>query len=52
MVTEGIFLGHKIFAIGLEVDQGKVSVIKTLLPPTTIKGYEVYWDMLDFTGDL
>ena len=38
MVTKGIVLGHKISAAGLEVDQAKVSVIKTLLPPTTVKG--------------
>ena len=38
MVIEGIVLGHKISATGLEVDQAKVSVIETLLPPTTIKG--------------
>ena len=38
MVTEGIVLGYRIFATGLEVDQAKVSIIKTLLPPTTIKG--------------
>ena len=38
MVTEGIVLGHRIFAVGLEVDQAKVSIIKTLLPPTTVKG--------------
>ena len=38
MVTEGIVFGHKIFAAGLEIDQAKVSVIKTLLPPTTVKG--------------
>ena len=25
-------------AAGLEVDQAKVSIIKTLLPPTTVKG--------------
>ena len=37
MVTKGIVLGHKFFATGLEVDQVKVSVIKTLLPPTTVK---------------
>ena len=37
MVTEGIVLRHKISATGLEVEQAKVSVIKTLLPPTTIK---------------
>ena len=29
---------YKIYAAGLEVDQAKVSVIKTLLPPTTVKG--------------
>ena len=38
MVTEGIVLGHKISAMGLEVDQSKVSIIKTLAPPTTVKG--------------
>ena len=38
MVTKGIVLGHKISAVGLEVDQAKVSIIKTLLPPTIIKG--------------
>ena len=38
MVTEGIILGHKISIVGLEVDQAKVSIIKTLLLPTTVKG--------------
>ena len=38
MVTEGIVLGHRISATGMEVDQAKVSIIKTLLPPTTVKG--------------
>ena len=38
MVAEGIVLGYKIFAAGLEVEQAKVSIIKTLLPPTTVKG--------------
>ena len=38
MVTEGIILGHRISAAGLEVDQAKVSIIKNLLPPTTVKG--------------
>ena len=38
MVIEGIVLGHKISASGLEVDQTKVAVIKTLMPPTTVKG--------------
>ena len=38
MVTEGIVLGHMIFATGLEVDQAKVSIIKNLMPLTTVKG--------------
>ena len=38
MVTEGIVLGHKISADGLEVDQAKIVVIKTLISPTTVKG--------------
>ena len=38
MVTKGIVLRHKISTARLEVDQTKVSIIKTLLPPTTIKG--------------
>ena len=38
MVAEGIVLGYKIYATGLEVDQSKVSIIKTLASPTTVKG--------------
>ena len=38
MVTKGIILGHRISVAGLEVDQAKVSIIKTPMPPTTIKG--------------
>ena len=38
MVTKGIVLEHKISAAGLEVDQAKVSVIKTLPPSTIVKG--------------
>ena len=38
MFKEGIVLGHKILAVGLEVDQAKVSVISTLLPPSNVKG--------------
>ena len=38
MVTEGIVLGQKISVARLEVDQAKVSVIKTILPPKTVKG--------------
>ena len=38
MVTGGIVLGHKIYVAGLEVDQAKVFIIETLMPPTTVKG--------------
>ena len=38
MVTEGIVLEHKIYADGLEVDQEKIAVIKTLMSPTIVKG--------------
>ena len=38
MVTEGIVLGHKIYAARLEVDQAKIVVIKTLMSPITVKG--------------
>ena len=38
MVIEGIVLGHLISVVGLEVDQAKVSIIKTLLPLTTVNG--------------
>ena len=38
MVNEGIVLGHKIYAVGLEENQAKVYVIETLMPLTTVKG--------------
>ena len=38
MVKEAIVLWHKISAAGLEVDQAKIFVIETLVPPITMKG--------------
>jgi len=38
MVTEGIVLGHKISAKGIEVDQAKIEVIEKLPPPINVKG--------------
>ena len=38
MVKEGIVLGHMISVAGQEVDKAKVSIIKNLMPPTTVKG--------------
>ncbi|KAL1223551.1 putative mitochondrial protein [Cardamine amara subsp. amara] len=37
MVTEGIFLGHKISEKGIEVDRAKVKVMMQLQPPRTVK---------------
>ena len=42
IVIELIVLGHKIFAVGLEVDQAKISIIRTLMPPTTVKGIKTF----------
>ena len=42
MVKEGIVLGHKISTTGLEVDQEKIYVIDTLMPPTTVKGVKSF----------
>ena len=42
MVTEGIVLGHKISTARLEVDQEKVFVIETLMPPTIVKGIKSF----------
>ena len=48
MVKEGIMLGHKILAAGLEVDQAKISVINTLLPSSNVKGVRSFLDHAGF----
>ena len=48
MVNEGIVLGHKISIVGLEVDQSKVSVIETLMLPTTVKGIRSFLGYVRF----
>ena len=48
MITESIVLGHKISAAGLEVDQEKVSIIETLMSPTTVKGIRSFLGHADF----
>ena len=47
-VTKGIVLGHKISANGLEVDQAKIVVIKTLMSPTTVKGIRSFMGHVGF----
>ena len=48
MVIEGLSLGHKISAAGLEVDQANVAIIKTLLPSTTVKGIRSFLGHVGF----
>ena len=48
MVTKGIVLGHKISVAGLEVDQAKIVVIKTLMSPTTVKGIRSFLGHVGF----
>ena len=38
MVQEGIVLGHRISAIGIEVDRAKIEAIEKLPPPSSVKG--------------
>ena len=48
MVNKGIVLKHKISVARLEVDQAKVSVIETLMPPTTFKGIIIFFGHAGF----
>ena len=41
-------MGHKISTTGLEVDQAKVAIIKTLLPPRTVKGIRSFLGHVGF----
>ena len=50
MAREGIVLGHKISARGIEVDIAKVEVIEKLPPPTYVKGIRSFKDMWDSIG--
>ena len=48
MVIEGIVLGHKISTTRLEVDQAKVYVIESLMPPTTVKEIRSFFGHASF----
>jgi len=47
MVQEGIVLGNKISARGIEVDMAKIDVIEKLPPPVNVKGI---WSFLGHAG--
>ena len=42
MVQEGIVLGHRISARGIEVDKAKIEVIEKLPPPSSGKGIIIF----------
>ena len=42
MVTEGIVLGRKIFVAGFQIEQAKISLIKTPMPLPTVKGIRIF----------
>ena len=46
--NKGNCLGTKISTVELEVDQAKVSIIKTLLPPTIVKGIRSFLEHAGF----
>ena len=48
MVQEGIVLGHKISARGIEVDKTKIDVIEKLPPPVNVKGVRSFLGHVGF----
>ena len=42
MVQEGIVLGHRISARGIEVDRAKIEAIEKLPPPSSVKGIRIF----------
>ena len=48
MVQEGIVLGHRISARGIEVDRAKIEAIEKLPPPSSIKGIRSFLGHVGF----
>ena len=48
MVQEGIVLGHRIFAKGIEVDKAKIEEIEKLPPPSSVKGIRSFLGHVGF----
>nr|GEU86462.1 reverse transcriptase domain-containing protein [Tanacetum cinerariifolium] len=51
MVKEGIVLGHKISKQGIEVDKAKVDVITKLPHPTTVKDWDIPFELMCDASD-
>ena len=48
MVHEGIVLGHRMFARGIEVDKAKIEAIEKLPPPSSIKSIRSFLGHVGF----
>ena len=48
MVQEGIVLGHRISARGIEVDRAKIEATEKLPPPSSIKGIRIFFGHAGF----
>ena len=48
MADEGIVLGHKISAQGIEVDRAKIETINNLSYPTNVKGVRSFFGHVGF----
>ena len=48
MVQEGIVLGHRISARGIEVDKAKIEVIEKLPPPSSVKSIRSFLGHVGF----
>ena len=48
MVNEGIVLGHKISARGIEVDRAKIETVENLSYPTNVKGVRSFLGHVGF----
>nr|GEW57223.1 reverse transcriptase domain-containing protein [Tanacetum cinerariifolium] len=51
MVKEGIVLGHKIFKQWIEVDKAKVDIITKLPHPTTVKDWDIPFELMCDASD-
>ncbi|GJT42994.1 reverse transcriptase domain-containing protein [Tanacetum coccineum] len=52
MVKEGIVLGHKISKKGIEVDKAKIDVIAKLPHPTTVKDWDLPFELMCDASDV
>ena len=48
MVQEGIVLGHRIFARGIEIDNEKIEAIEIIPPPSSVKGIRSFLGHVGF----